>query len=59
MYKNAFEDIRQTASGWVGDTLYDKESTSEDIRVALAYLVSMIETYGQVIRNTMRGDNND
>lgn len=51
MYKTAFLEIRNVVNGWVAETLYEKESTSDEIKVALAYVVSMVDTYDDVIRN--------
>ena len=47
-YKKAFEDIGLMVGGWISETLYDKDSTIDEVKVALAYLVSMIETYDTI-----------
>ena len=55
--EKAFEDIRLMVGGWINETLYDKDSTIDEVKVALAYLVSMIETY-DTIRKWGNNDGN-
>lgn len=48
-HKQAFNNITAVAKGWVNDVLFDTESTEKDYITALAYIVSMVESYDDAI----------
>lgn len=48
-HEQAFKNITAVANGWINDILFDTESTEKDYITALAYIVSMVESYNDAI----------